>query len=180
VKRVEFKVMGRPERWERTTEYKGARQNTAAHQRAKANIAKHAWVAMRRARLKPFDGPVRLTVLAVYLRNKTCPTWASKEAWTTGRRLYLKRDPDLDNLAKLCFDAIQPEKAQGGRPRPSAFCIGDDNQVCSLVADKVMAAAGEKPHTLVTIEEMGECYNEAEAAADQATTSQAIIEGVER
>lgn len=172
---VQFVVKGRPSRWQRTTEHEGARKNTAAHERAKKNIVKHAWVAMRRARLKPFEGPVRLTVLAVYPRNKDCPVWASEEAWATGRRLYLKKDPDLDNLAKLVFDSIQPQKARQGWPRPPPFCIGDDNQVCSLVADKVIAAEGEKPCTVVIIEELGECYNEQRAGAAN-TDPKAIIE----
>jgi Holliday junction resolvase RusA-like endonuclease len=154
--RVEFTIKGRPSRWERTTEHRGERKTTAAHRRAKKNVAQHAFVAMRMARLKPFVGPVGVSVLAVYPRNKGCPTWATFEQWETGRRLYMPDAADVDNIAKLILDAIQPDKAKRGQPRPRPFCIGDDVRVCDLRAIKVMAAKGEEPHTLVTVETLEE------------------------
>ncbi len=168
MRRVEFVVPGRPSRWQRTTEYEGERKNTAQHNRDLANLTQYAFVAMRMARLKPFEGPVRLTVLAVFPRNKRRPKWMTKEAWATGQRLYMRPDPDLDNICKLIADSIQPKPARRGQPRPRSFCIADDNEVCSLVADKVMAADGEKPRTIVTIEALPACYSDKEADACKA------------
>ena len=80
-----------------------------------------------------FIGPVRMEVEARYM---VPASWSQKKRdtakWKTSR-------PDLDNLTKLCADAI------------NGVVFVDDAQIVELVARKVY---GDKPETQVTITEV--------------------------
>jgi len=52
--------------------------------------------------------------------------------------------PDVDNIAKHYMDALLA----------SGIVATDDNLVCSLLVTKIELAQGEKPYTLVTIDEI--------------------------
>ncbi len=78
----------------------------------------------------PFDGPVEMTVRAVYPIPASWPKAKRNAArWRVAR-------PDCDNIAKLVADAI------------SQVVYGDDAQIASLAVQKLY---GEIPGTIVSV-----------------------------
>lgn len=69
--------------------------------------AKAAALYMRREwKLAPFDGAVRLEIVAVHPRPKTRPAKVSRELWASGERLPRRGTPDWDNIGKAVCDAM--------------------------------------------------------------------------
>jgi len=75
----------------------------------------------------PFDGPVLLTVDAVFSPAASWPKWRREAALAHGIQHTMK--PDVDNLAKAALDAI------------NGIVFQDDRQVFSLVVRKGFAEA---------------------------------------
>jgi Holliday junction resolvase RusA-like endonuclease len=83
-------------------------------------VSHEAWLAMTRARRQaPITGPVEVCLDFVMRRPQSAAR--SRRRWKT-------TSPDLDKLTRAVLDGLK-----GGA------AIGDDNQVCRLVATKVMA-----------------------------------------
>lgn len=77
------------------------------------------------------DAAIRLTLIFVLPRPLRCPTWCAKDDWSTGRRVPGRTRPDVDKLSRGVLDAL------------TGIVYTDDGQVADLVAQKVVAAAGE-------------------------------------
>lgn len=95
-------------------------------------VALFAYDAMRLAGEPPYTGPVLLDLAFVMPRPKSAPKTRTVAA--------VKR-PDLDKLARACFDAI------------SNVCYRDDSQVVGLKASKRIALPGEGPGCEITVTE---------------------------
>lgn len=95
-------------------------------------VALFAHDAMRLTGVPPFNGPVLLNLSFVMPRPKSAPKTRAVAA--------VKR-PDLDKLARACFDAI------------SKVCYHDDSQVVGLKASKRLALPGEGPGCQITVTE---------------------------
>jgi crossover junction endodeoxyribonuclease RusA len=95
-----------------------------------AEAANHALGALPPADRALLLEGVRVT-LAFYLpRPKSLPKRATAHT----------KAPDLDKLARSCFDAL------------THIVFRDDSQVCELVAVKHYAGAGQPPHVDITVE----------------------------
>lgn len=95
-------------------------------------VALAAHQAMTSAGEPPYVGPVLLDLAFVMPRPKSAPKTRTVAA--------VKR-PDLDKLARACFDAI------------SNVCYQDDSQVVGLTASKRVALPGELAGCGVTVTE---------------------------
>lgn len=87
-------------------------------------VAIIAHQAMRAAGAEPYAGAVAVDLAFVMPRPKSAPKTKTPAA--------IKR-PDLDKLARACFDAI------------TNICYADDSQVVELRAKKRIALPGENP-----------------------------------
>lgn len=95
-------------------------------------VSHSAWVAMTQARRQtPITGPTVVELDFVMRRPQSAAR--SRRRWKT-------TSPDLDKLVRAVLDGLK-----GGA------AIGDDNQVCRLVATKVMAWPGEATGVHVTV-----------------------------
>lgn len=93
--------------------------------------------AAQLARVKPIDGPVELTVIAVWAWPK------SKHRKRSPRRPeYLDTGPDADNVAKACADAL------------NGVAFVDDRQVARLVVEKRRPEQGDPPAVHIEIREL--------------------------
>lgn len=95
-------------------------------------VALAAHHAMKSAGAAPYLGPVTLDLAFIMPRPKSAPKTKTVAA--------VKR-PDLDKLARACFDAI------------SNVCYRDDSQVVGLKASKRLALPGEGPGCEITVTE---------------------------
>lgn len=86
---------------------------------------------------EPFDSPVRVVVVFVCQRPKTAHTGVSSARYRKHTR------PDLDNLLKSLLDAAS-----------LAEVWTDDSRVTEVIASKVYAAEGERPHIELEVEEL--------------------------
>lgn len=86
------------------------------------------------AGVRPLDGPVVLTVEAVFKR----PNSVRKKDGT--KRRPRPSRPDCDNIGKAVADGL------------SGIAYADDAQVVEMIVRKWVAAAGEMPHVLVKIQ----------------------------
>ncbi len=87
---------------------------------------------------RPTEGPVEIEILFIFPRPKN-RIWKTKpmpREWKTTR-------PDLDNLEKSTIDGL------------NGVAFKDDGQVCSLAAEKVIAAGDEIPRVIIHIRELG-------------------------
>ncbi len=85
------------------------------------------------------DGPLEVRILAMF----ECPKY--KHRVKNPAKASLKANgPDVDNIAKHYMDALLA----------SGIVANDDNLVCSLLVTKIELAQGDKPYTLVTIDEI--------------------------
>lgn len=92
-----------------------------------------AAAAMGKASLKPFAGPVRMTIVATYL---------APGSWSDAKRratMYRTSRPDVDNLTKLVSDAL------------NGIAYVDDAQVVELLASKLY---GERSEIFVRVSEV--------------------------
>ena len=107
-------------------------------------VADEARVALfaRVARVPPFERYARVDVevVAVHPRPQARPAWASREAWATEKRIPRSVTPDADNVGKAILDGLT-----------LAGVWADDGQVGDLRVSTWCAAAGEAPHTVVTV-----------------------------
>ena len=97
---LQFTVPGIPTPWARTGGGKTVARFTPAKQGSAAGAIKLLCShAMRGA--SPFEGPVRLTVTAIYPWPKS---WSPKKR--SVRRFWKTSRPDVDNLGKIVADAL--------------------------------------------------------------------------
>ena len=89
----------------------------------------------------PFDCPVRVTVVFV------CPRPKKAHSGVSSARYEKHTRPDLDNLLKSLLDAAS-----------LAEVWTDDSRVTQIIASKVYAAEGERPHIELEVEELN-CQN---------------------
>lgn len=92
----------------------------------KASVKQAAYAAYQGA---PLEGPLSATLTFVFASKKKL-------------RVYKTTRPDIDNIQKACFDAL------------NGLLFKDDSQIVSVTATKWHAAADEQPHVLVTINEV--------------------------
>lgn len=77
----------------------------------------------------PFEGPLRVEILAVF----ACPTTEHRKTNPRERRWHTKANGDAENIAKAVLDA------------GSGVVWCDDRQVSQLVIEKLIGAQGEAP-----------------------------------
>ena len=145
---IAFRVDGPPRTWQRARTNKGRHFDSPKQKRAKIEIFHAGRAALIRSGVKTFVGAVGLEVVAVYPRPKQRPPWTDAETWKAGGRIYKPTRGDLDNVAKLIADSIQPKK--GARLLPG-HVLKDDAQVARFIATKQIAAVGEEAHTMVRV-----------------------------
>lgn len=132
-------IPGRPQRWQRPENNKGGGRRNP-HEAAKRVVRIMAEMAVISRVFKRIEaGPVNVQRVYVFQRPTRCPTDVPAEVWATGGRVLRPSTPDVDNLDKLVFDAL------------NGIAYRDDAQVCCGEAVKAYAAKGEKPHTEVKI-----------------------------
>lgn len=89
-------------------------------------------------------GPCVVAVVAVYARPARRPERVPVDAWRTGLRVRHAATPDADNVAKAILDGL----TLGG--------LWVDDRCADLAGvERWIAAAGEQPHTVVTITPVG-------------------------
>lgn len=86
--------------------------------------------------LKEHDGPVAISIDAVFLRPQGIPKWKGTGRFPRGSR------PDVDNLAKAVCDAL------------NGIAYHDDSAVTTLIVRKWTAAEGELPHVFIVIDDV--------------------------
>jgi len=86
---------------------------------------------------KPFTGALQIFIKAVF----TCPKSDYKKTREVPERWHTKRG-DIDNVVKAVLDA------------GNGVLWLDDAQVCSVSAQKVIAAQGEPPNVVVRVREL--------------------------
>jgi Holliday junction resolvase RusA-like endonuclease len=87
----------------------------------------------------PLDGAIAITVQAVFARVKS-QVWKKKPM----PRVWHTKTPDADNIMKSVCDALK------------GIAWRDDSQVCVMWIEKIIAAGSEQPHTVVSIELLGD------------------------
>lgn len=102
----------------------------------------------RAARLPRLDGPVEVTIDAVWSRPARCPD-AVPTSWATGERVRRPSTPDADNVAKAILDGLTRSGIWADD------CIADIGHV-----RRWYAARGEEPHTEVTVRRVGWSWSE--------------------
>ena len=90
---------------------------------------------------KPIQGPVKLSLVAVFKVSKSWPRW-KKNAALEGRFHHTKT-PDIDNLAKAVMDSFNKSNA----------IWKDDSQVCQIDAKKQF---GQNPGVYVVVTPINE------------------------
>ena len=88
---------------------------------------------------EPLAGPLRVEVTFVFDR----PAYLLKPRSPDDRVRFGKK-PDVDNLVKSTFDAL------------NKLLWLDDSQVCSLSVEKEFRARHEQPHVQLSVWRMGE------------------------
>ena len=112
---------------------RGVRMRTPEKTRAAEHlVATYFRAYMRRSRLRPLEGSLRVRIVAVWPRLKATPK-------KTPGRIYKATKPDADNVAKLILDSL------------NGIAFGDDGQVVELHVEKWHAALGEDPCVEVRI-----------------------------
>lgn len=96
---ITFEVAGPPVPWSRARSAGSRRFSAPEMERAKAAIG---WAA-RQSRVRMIDGPVSVTVCAVFAMPRSCS--AAERDKLRGAPV-IKR-PDADNLMKLVMDALE-------------------------------------------------------------------------
>jgi Holliday junction resolvase RusA-like endonuclease len=90
-------------------------------------------------------GPIRVGLELVFPRPAGYPkdSGLPKDVWKSGSRYRHTKKPDRDNVDKAVLDALKDVTWR------------DDCQVCSGPIEKWVAAVGETPHVVLTIEAIG-------------------------
>lgn len=101
-------------------------------------VRQAAIVAMRD--IKPYEGPMRLAITALFEIPKSWPKW-KKELALAGQLMPTGK-PDLDNVAKAIKDGL------------NGIAWGDDSQVCAVAAEKRYASGDQPPHVQVHVTQM--------------------------
>lgn len=134
-------IPGVPVAWARTARGFGARKGgsyssfTPERQRSWKAVAQ-AHMAAARVGRGLFDGPLSLSILAVWPRPKSLRrSLGAGRLWRTSR-------PDADNVGKLVADAA------------IGVLYADDSVVVRLEVEKFVAAAGEAPRVEVVVREL--------------------------
>lgn len=136
-----FVVPGQPMAWQRARRA-GDRYFTSRQ----ATVWRHQVLrAARAAAPRAPEGPLEVTIVAVFPRPQDRPRGVGAEAWASGARLWRPCDPDADDLGNGILDALQVG------PLPERRWLSDDNRIVSLTIRKVYAAAGEPEHTEVCV-----------------------------
>ncbi len=137
----EIKIEGQPvaatrPRFRRTS--KGVMTHpTKKNHESSVKIKKLAKKAMKGK--EPLSGPLEVRIHAMF----ECPKY--KHRVNNPAKTSLKYNgPDVDNIAKHYMDALLA----------SGIVANDDNLVVSLLVTKIELAQGEKPYTLVRIDEI--------------------------
>jgi len=95
----------------------------------------HMQAAMVAAGLKPLDGPLRVSIVAIF----SCPRSSYRKREPRSRRWNYGR-PDAENIAKAVLDA------------GNGTLYNDDAQVVELVVSKLIGAQGEPARVEVAVE----------------------------
>lgn len=129
---VQIIIPGVPKAWERSRHRGGRHFDSPAMKKWKTDTA---WL-MKAACPRPLDGPLDVTVIAVW----PCPK-AERARHGHTRRVRPMR-PDADNIAKT-LDA------------GNGILFRDDEQIVRLVVEKYVGRADEQPHTEIQILALG-------------------------
>lgn len=90
--------------------------------------------------VKPFEGPVLLTLRAVYPVPKSWPKW--KKGLVEAGQILPTVKPDIDNVEKAVKDAL------------NGVVWKDDCQVCAVVKHKLYPESDEAPHVRIAISQI--------------------------
>lgn len=93
---------------------------------------------MKQAMAKPFEGPVRLAIDAIFALPKSLQRKKNPRI----HRSPCTKKPDFDNIAKAVCDA------------GNGILFLDDSQVCDCRVRKFYGAQGEAPVVWIAIEEL--------------------------
>jgi len=131
---IKITIYGRPEQWRRT----GGRTKDGRPVRftpAKTRDYEHR-IKQEAGRyfVRPFKGPVKVDMLAVFPRPKA-KIWKTKPM----PREWYPKAPDLDNIVKAAMDGL------------NGIAYLDDRQVVMVVARKILASGDELPRLELTI-----------------------------
>lgn len=119
-------------------------QNRGQRFKARRDVSNEATIAALAAAYRPaepIEGPVLLRIVAVLPRSKGMATISKRTGLPLheAQRYPHTKKPDGDNLAKALLDALKS-------------WWRDDSQVWDHHVIKLVAAMGEQPHWLVTVE----------------------------
>ena len=112
---------GRPVSWARARQGKGQFYTPPKQAGHKKLLADTIAIEMRKKKIKPFDGPVELTVDFDYGNDETHIMFVEPK-----RSDYKLSRPDLDNLIKQVLDAAQ-----------DSGVVADDAQIVLVKAVKL-------------------------------------------
>lgn len=145
---VRLTIPGDPPQWRRARVQRtrrGVRHYTDAR-----TVSDEARVAAAAAPHRgAIVGPCVVHIVAVYARPARRPERVPLDAWRTGQRVRLCATPDADNVAKAILDGLTIHD-----DRPGGLWA-DDRYADLAGAERWIAAAGEEPHTVVTITPVG-------------------------
>lgn len=148
---LSFYVPGPPRGKERPRLGKGRTYTPAATVAAEKEIA---WEARRAMKAQPiFAGALKVVIQAVYQIPKSWSTKEREAAVEVGGWKISK--PDVDNIAKLVKDALNPMRDKRTKELVP-FVWNDDSQVVDLHVYKSYSLYGAQPEGLhILISELG-------------------------
>lgn len=109
---------------------------------ARAYMAQQVRPGGRNAPREPFDGPVRMMIVAVYAVPKSWPK-RLQELIASGQTVYHTSKPDTDNLTKFVGDAL------------NGIAYQDDCQVAELVVRKRYGSPARTDITITPLASAG-------------------------
>jgi Holliday junction resolvase RusA-like endonuclease len=134
---IKFTIPGEPHALQRARHGNGRTYDTAENKAAKAHVALLGKQAMR-ARNKPYEGAIKLTILFIH----PWPKSYSQKRKNQSNGFYKVTKSDVDNQIKLVMDAL------------NGITWKDDAQVSVIHAEKVHMDLA--PRTMVKIEPLWE------------------------
>lgn len=148
---LRFTVLGTPMSWERARSSGSRHYESAAQRERKALILAEAHRALRQLGIRdtPWGGPIRLVVRAYWPRPRSRPAFVPREVWALGTACWRPAGNDVDNVAKLVMDALQP------RGLRSARVYHDDAQVCDLDVQTMYCDKSGQARTQVEVVRLG-------------------------